>query len=77
MKQMTMTKKEFIIYCGEFYGPNSDLYPMGATPEIISKATTILLRRFGTNNVDFDSLDRERVRDIMIEKFGLVFPTPA
>ena len=63
---------KFIIYVDSFYGPDG-LYPMGATVSQICEAISILLNEVGTN-VAFDSIDRERVRDIMIEKFGLIFP---
>jgi len=63
---------EFVVYVHEFYGPEG-IYPMGATIGTICSATQTLLEREGTN-VQFDSLDRERVRDIMIEEHGLVFP---
>lgn len=64
---------EFIDYVLSFYGTGSDLYPMGATESMVREATRILIDR--GDDVAFDSVDREKVRDIMIEKFGLVFPT--
>jgi len=59
---------EFVVYVHEFYGPDG-VYPMNATIGQISEATQILLKR--GDDVAFDSIDREKVRDIMIEKFGL------
>lgn len=47
---------------------------MNATPEQIKKATKILLSK--NNDVEFDSIDREKVRDILISEFNLVFPQP-
>lgn len=66
-------KKEFLLYVEQFYGVNG-IYPMNATPEQIKKATKILLSK--NNDVEFDSIDREKVRDILISEFNLVFPQP-
>jgi hypothetical protein len=66
-------KHRFVQYVHTFYGADSTLYPMGATFEQIAEATQILIDR--GDDVAFDSVDREKVRDIMIDKFGLVFPT--
>lgn len=67
-----MTRKAFIDYVYGFYGPKSDLYPMGATKKMIGEALDILIAR--GDDVAFDSFDREKIRDIMIERNGLVFP---
>ena len=63
--------RRFIDYVYKFYG-DGGLYPMGATMDQITQATEELLSV--SDNVEFDSFDRERVRDILIRKFGLVFP---
>ena len=68
---MTM-KTEFIDYVHDFYGADSQLYPMGATKKQIRAALKILYARGDV--VIFDSIDREKVRDILIEQFGLIFP---
>ncbi len=68
-----LKRGEFVKYVLSFYGPTG-IYPMKATPEQVHEAISIMVERFGAN-VCYDSVDRERVRDIMIEKFGLVFPT--
>jgi hypothetical protein len=62
---------EFINYVRSFYGPGG-IYPMGATDEMIINATIQYLSTEGTKWGDGDSFDREMVRDIMIEQFGLV-----
>ena len=72
---------EFVDYVDSFYGVNDPLYPLflngkALTKEDIRHATIVYLDR--CNNDDFqnctwgdgDSLDRERVRDILTEKFG-------
>lgn len=66
-------KNEFIDYVHDFYGAHSDLYPMGATKRQIASALKTLYAR--GDDVIFDSIDREKIRDIMIEKFDLKFPT--
>ena len=72
---------EFVDYVDSFYGQNDPLYPLylngvALTKEHIRHATIVYLDR--CNNDDFenctwgdgDSLDRERVRDILTDKFG-------
>ena len=72
---------DFVDYVDSFYGVNDPLYPLflngkALTKEDIRHATIVYLDR--CNNDDFqnctwgdgDSLDRERVRDILTEKFG-------
>ena len=72
---------EFVDYVDSFYGTNDPLYPLykdgvALTKEHIRHATIVYLDR--CNNDDFeyctwgdgDSLDRERVRDILSSKFG-------
>ena len=69
--------KEFIEYVWDFYNPNSDLYPIkGLTKKDILEALNVYQDRIieaeSNNNDrytwgDGDSLDRERVRDIILE----------
>jgi|SaaInlLV_10m_DNA_1039704.scaffolds.fasta_scaffold65519_2 hypothetical protein len=70
--------QEFIAYVRDFYGVGG-IYDMGATVDQITSATDKYTSMVGFNEEDSfsfcgDSLDREKVRDIMIETFGLVFP---
>ena len=70
---------EFIDYVWDFYNPNSDLYPIKSlTKEDIFAAFKIyqsrLFNAYFSDNLRYswgggDSLDRERVRDILIEDF--------
>ena len=70
--------QEFIEYVWDFYNPNSDLYPIkGLTKKDILEALNVYQDRIieskSINNEyytwgDGDSLDRERVRDIILEK---------
>ena len=75
----------FYRYVYGFYGLGG-VYDMGATYADIEKATAIYLFVCATGNGpdpvvdmgskwgDGDSVDRERVRDILTEKLGYVFP---
>jgi len=62
---------EFIEYCLSFYGPNG-LYDQGRTREQVAYATLMYLD--ACNDMitwgDGDSLDRERVRDILLEEYN-------
>ena len=62
---------EFINYVRSFYGPGG-IYIMNVTDEMIIEAIIQYLTTPGTKWGDGDSFDREQVRDIMIERFGLV-----
>jgi hypothetical protein len=72
-KRIGIAVVEFVGYVHQFYGTDG-VYDMGATRLQICEATKILLENQG--NVEFDSLDRERVRDILIDKYNLKFPEP-
>ena len=61
---------EFINYVRSFYGPGG-IYCMGATDEMIIDATIQYITKGGYEFCG-DSFDREHVRDIMIERIGLV-----
>ena len=67
---------DFVNYVYSFYGAPDALYPMGATKADIIGATYDYLNAVTTlNNEHFtwgdgDSLDRERVRDILVLKYG-------
>ena len=66
---------EFVDYVWSFYNPQSDLYPIkGLTKKDIFDAFNVYVSRIESNNNDLyswgygDSLDRERVRDIILEQ---------
>ena len=74
-----MDLNQFVDYCYDFYGPGG-IYPMNVNKANILAATGILLQQYAQQSeYDFvgDSIDRERVRDIMIEVMGFKFPTVA
>jgi len=77
---MMMNISEFVEYVEDFYGAASTLYPMGATTKMIVAATEKYINKVGTDpevsdSFCGDSLDRERVRDIMMDDYGLVWPS--
>ena len=63
--------KEFLDYCMDFYNPTSGLYPIdGLTREEVALATLNYLDLVASTDMTWgegDSLDRERVRDLIIE----------
>ena len=60
----------FTQYMLDFYGPNG-IYDYGFTPEQINLATQLYKCRmedeFGQTEFEGDSVDRERIRDIILE----------
>ena len=74
---MHSSLEDFVDYVFDFYGAEDAIYPMGATKRQITDATLDYLDQC-RDNADLwgygDSLDRERVRDILIGKFNLSFP---
>ncbi len=66
---------EFYDYVLSFYGKDG-LYPMGATLELIRKATQDLIQILNIKGQELcgDSVDRELVRDLLIDKYKLQFP---
>ena len=70
-----LTMTEFYDYVLSFYGPQG-IYPMGATLELIEQATQDLIRILEIKDQEFcgDSVDRELVRDLLIDKYKLQFP---
>ena len=72
---------DFVDYVDSFYGTNDPLYPLflngkRLTKEHIRHAIIVYLDRCNNDDFEFclwgdgDSLDRERVRDILTQKFG-------
>ncbi len=72
---MEHPQKEFIDYVFDFYGKDG-IYDMNATKDQIATATNIRLKnlKYAKLPFDGDTIDREIVRDILIEKFALKFP---
>ena len=67
--------KEFLDYCMSFYGDDDALYPIeGLTREELALATLNYLDLCASTDItwgDGDSLDRERVRDILTGVMGM------
>ena len=72
---------EFVDYVDSFYGVNDPLYPLVKDGQPLSKvdiygATEKYLAQCGDDKLEYvtwgdgDSLDRERVRDILLADFG-------
>jgi hypothetical protein len=63
---------EFYDYVLSFYGPQG-IYPMGANLTVVRKATQDLIRILKIKGQEFcgDSIDRELVRDLLIDKYKL------
>ena len=67
---------DFVDYVYSFYGAPDALYPMGVTKADILGATYDYLHAVNQINDekftwgDGDSLDRERVRDILVIRYG-------
>ena len=85
-KESMIAIQEFVDYVDSFYGTNDPLYPMMSretkqplTKFDIERATTNYLVMCLDENEklctwgDGDSLDRERVRDILIEEYNYKF----
>ena len=79
---MPETLTEFADYVWEFYSPNSELYPIkGLTIEDVFHAIEIYKDRIFKGDLEYvhynwgdgDSLDRERVRDIILEQPQFTF----
>ena len=71
---------EFIDYVWSFYSPKSDLYPIkGLTKKAKFESFNEYIRRIESNNNEYytwgygDSLDRERVRDIILDNPQFTF----
>lgn len=64
--------KSFVDYVGSFYGEGG-VYDMGATDEQIENAYATMVKEYGQDSIDHDSIDRERLREILIRDEGLTF----
>ena len=67
---------DFIDYTLTFYGPDG-IYPMGANRTVVRNATNDIIKIARIKGEEFcgDSIDRELVRDLLISKYNLKFPT--
>ena len=56
--------KAFTEYCNEFYNENTGIYPI-ATRDEIEEAIFEYVTKPKTLSLDFDTIDRENVREII------------
>ena len=63
-----MSLSQFIEYCLSFYGPRG-IYPLGMSEDEVTKAVR-LLDLIGQKELELDSIDRERVRDVVLVMRG-------
>ena len=63
--------KNFIDYCNEFYNIETGIYPV-ATKEDIKKAIAQYMCKTNGKDIHFDSLDRERVREILQPSYSII-----
>ena len=67
-------EKDFINYCFDFYGEEKGIYPMlGVDKKAITLAMKLLPVYYPDCPVEFDSIDREHVRDILSDVAGYKF----
>ncbi len=59
----------FIDYVHSFYGKDG-VYDFGATKEDITLATAVYLRNLGKQDFAADSIDREHVREVLLNEFS-------
>ena len=70
---MIKEHKDFYQYVLSFYGAQG-VYPMNAAFSHVRTATLAVIRKHGEDSFCGDSIDRERVRDVLIDRFGYVWP---
>jgi hypothetical protein len=68
VKQLQKPMEEFYDYVLAFYGENG-IYKIGATRDMVMEAT----QKYIKSSYQFcgDSFDREQIRDIMLNDYGL------
>jgi hypothetical protein len=59
-----MSLSQFIEYCLDFYGPGG-IYPLGMSEDEVTRAVR-LLDLIGQEDLELDSIDREKVRDVVL-----------
>lgn len=61
---------DFIDYCNDFYSLEIGIYPI-ATKKDIETACIKYILQAKNNNLEFDSLDREKIRTILQPDYSL------
>ena len=67
------TEKEFFSYVFDFYGAGG-IYDMNVTISDIMAAYIRARYDMPYYEFEFDSVDRELIRDVLIDNFGYKFP---
>jgi hypothetical protein len=63
------TVTDFVDYVFDFYGPDG-LYPMSdLSRDVVADTVRVYLSIVGSDNFEADSVDRERVRDMLLLKY--------
>ena len=62
---------QFIEYCNEFYDIETGIYPVATKKDII-KAIGQYISKTNEKDIHFDSLDRERVREILQPSYSII-----
>ena len=63
------TVTDFVDYVFDFYGPQG-IYPMPQlTRDSVVRTVQVYLSIVGSDNFEADSVDRERVRDMLLLKY--------
>mgnify|MGYP003134612513 CR=1 FL=1 len=70
MKDYAILINEFYNYVWDFYNKKNGVYPI-ATDKIIQLSVNRYLETTSLRKIEFDSVDREKVRSI-IEKFNFM-----
>ena len=63
-----MSLSQFIEYCLDFYGPGG-IYPLGMSEDEVTRAVR-LLDLIGQEDLELDSIDREKMRDVVLVMRG-------
>jgi len=69
-QQSQVTVNEFIDYCNSYYGIDG-IYDMNATIQQISECCCLYFTIVG-DSFEGDTMDRERVRELLYWKHGLI-----
>jgi hypothetical protein len=80
MKTLTQVEQseilDFVEYVDSFYNPVKGVYPIGGlTVELLTESIKTYLKTLNDSTITWgggDSVDRERVRDIILQKLGRI-----
>lgn len=64
--------ENFVNYVNSFYGKEG-IYPLGVSFEVIEFACEEYYNKYAVS-FEADTIDREKVRDLIISEYGGIFP---